>query len=162
MRSLSSRASISCRRRSKPASIASALAISACARDRPSAKVATSRSARACSPVSSASFASSSAASLACPASSASSASTPTPAALRGRRVRCLRRSLGLVADEDDPPRELEPLVRRLVELQILELAPVRDVALGLRGLSLERAEAPLYFAHDVPDAQKVLLRELH
>ena len=44
-----------------------------------------------------------------------------------------------LAAFELDPARELEVPVRRLVELQVLELVPVGDVALGLRRLALER-----------------------
>ena len=47
-------------------------------------------------------------------------------------------RSLGLL--ELLARRDLEQLVRRLVEHQVLELVAVRDVALGLRGLALERA----------------------
>src|SRR5262249_10483764 len=57
---------------------------------------------------------------------------------------------------------DLEPLVRGLVELQVLELLAVRDVALGLRGLALERTEVPLDLGDDVAHAQEVLRRELH
>ena len=52
--------------------------------------------------------------------------------------------------------------MRRLVELEVLELVAVRDVALGLRGLALERAEVALDLGDDVADAQQVLLRQLH
>ena len=52
--------------------------------------------------------------------------------------------------------------MRRLVELQVLELVAVRDVALGLRRLALERGEVALDLGDDVADAQQVLLRELH
>ena len=52
--------------------------------------------------------------------------------------------------------------MRRLVELEVLELVAVRDVALGLRGLALERGEVALDLGDDVADAQQVLLRQLH
>ena len=42
--------------------------------------------------------------------------------------------------------------------MQLLELVAVRDVALGLRGLALERAEVALDLRDDVADAQQVLL----
>ena len=63
---------------------------------------------------------------------------------------------------EHDPAAELEELVRGVVELEVLELVAVRDEALGLRGLALERAEVALDLRDDVADAQQVLPRELH
>ena len=79
-------------------------------------------------------------------------------ASRRSRRVQ----PLDLAGLELDPADELEVPVRRLVELQVLELVAVGDVALGLRGLALERAEVPLDLGDDVADAQQVLLRQLH
>ena len=63
---------------------------------------------------------------------------------------------------ELDPADELQVPVRRFVELQVLDLAAVRDVPLRLRGLALERGEAAVDLGDDVADAQQVLLRELH
>src|SRR5690606_17405150 len=45
---------------------------------------------------------------------------------------------------------------------EILELALVGDVALGLLRLALQRGEAPLDLAHDVADAEQVLPRGVH
>ena len=52
--------------------------------------------------------------------------------------------------------------MRRLVQLQVLELAAVGHVALRLGGLALERREVALDFGDDVADPQQVLLGELH
>ena len=52
--------------------------------------------------------------------------------------------------------------MRRLVELEVLELLLVGDVPLGLRRLTLERTDVPLDLGDDVAHAQQVLLRELH
>ena len=52
--------------------------------------------------------------------------------------------------------------MRRLVEDQILHLVLVRDVALGLRGLPLQRREAARDLRDDVADAQQVLPRLIH
>ncbi len=57
---------------------------------------------------------------------------------------------------------DLEQLVRRLVEHEVLELALVGDVALGLGRLALERREVSLDLAHDVADAEQVLPRLVH
>ena len=67
-----------------------------------------------------------------------------------------------LGALEADPADELEVLVGRLVKVKVLELVPVRHVALGLGGLARERREAPLDLGDDVPHPEQVLLGELH
>ncbi len=58
--------------------------------------------------------------------------------------------------------RELEVLVRRVEQHEILELATVVEEALGLRHLTLERCAVAIDLRDDVGHAQKVLARELH
>ena len=70
--------------------------------------------------------------------------------------------ALDLVGFDHDPAAKLEPLVRRLVELEIFELATIRDEALRFRGLPLQRCDAAFELADDVADAQQVLLGQLH
>ena len=101
--------------------------------------------------------------SAACTSRRDASSSASRAASSRARlRRSSSREPLDLAALELHPADELEVPVRRLVELQVLELAPVGDVALGLGGLALERREVAVDLGDDVADAQQVLLRELH
>ena len=113
-------------------------------------------------PRSSRSVAASSVSSAACTSRrDASSSASRAASSVRASLAR-LREPLDLAALELHPADELEVPVRRLVELQVLELVAVGDEALGLRGLALERREVPVDLGDDVAHAQQVLLRELH
>jgi hypothetical protein len=60
------------------------------------------------------------------------------------------------------PPDELEVAMRGLVQLQVFELAPIRDEALRFGGLAPQRHDVVLDLADDVADTQEILLRQLH
>ncbi len=70
------------------------------------------------------------------------------------RALEAFAATCDVVGLDFDPRRELEVLVRRLVELEVLDLVFVGDVALGLRRLALERAQVAVDLRHDVADAQ--------
>ncbi len=69
------------------------------------------------------------------------------------------RESLAVHALHHD---QLEQPVRRFVQRQIFELAPVLQEALGLGDLTLERSARAIDLADDVRHAQEVLAREIH
>ncbi len=81
---------------------------------------------------------------------------------LRARALRIARLHVDFFGVELLPPDELEIFVRRLVELKILDLAPIREIPLGLLRLALQRSEVALDLRDDVADAKKVLRAELH
>jgi hypothetical protein len=82
----------------------------------------------------------------------------------QGRAV-TVERALGdleLLVDHTARDRELEEAVRGDVQLEVLDLAAIGLVALGLLGLALERREVAIELGDDVADAQEVLPRLVH